>query len=101
MKLIYIFLLFNIFVKKYGGMTIAIKVEFLRNISFFLYHSWVFTTKEEFQEIFSIFYTNVCVYQQAKDFIDDKLVLKKKNQLLFTRNILSQRDTQAVKDQNL
>ena len=36
MKLINDFLLFNVFVKKYGGMTMAIKVEFLRNVSFFL-----------------------------------------------------------------
>jgi len=61
-------------VKKCGGMTKAMKVEFLRNVSFFLYRSWVFNTEEEFQETFSIFYTKFCVYEQAKDFIDEKLV---------------------------
>ena len=39
-----------------------------------LYHSWVFNTEEDFQETFSIFYTKFCVYEQAKDFIDEKLV---------------------------
>ena len=86
--------------KKCGGMTISIKVEFLRNVSFFLYLSWVFTTEEEFQEKFSIFYTKFCVYQEAKDIIDEKLVWKKKH-LLFTPDILSQRDTQVVKGQNI
>ena len=62
---------------------------------------WVLNTEEYFQDKFSIFYTKNCVYQQAKDFIDEKLVLKKENQLLFTRNICLQRDTQVVKDQNL
>ena len=72
--------------KECGGMTIAIKVEFLRNISFFLYRSWVFNTEEEFQEIFSIFFTNFGVHQQAKDFIDEKLFKRKKKiQLLFTQ----------------
>ena len=73
-KLINIFLLFIVFVKKCGGMTKAIKVDFLRNVSFFLYRLWVFNTEEDFQEFFSIFYTKFCVYQQAKDFIDEKLV---------------------------
>ena len=63
--------------KKFDGMTIAIKIDFLRNVSFSSYLSWVFNAEEEFQEKFSIFYTNFCVYQQAKDFIDEKLVLKK------------------------
>ena len=74
MKLIIIFLLFNVFVKKCDDMTIAIKVEFLRNVSFFLYRSWVFNTEEDFQEKFKIFYRKFCVYEQAKDFIDEKLV---------------------------
>ena len=88
--------------KKSGGMTIAIKIEFLRNVSFSSYLSWVFNTEEEFQEKFSIFYTKLCVYQQAKDFINEKLVLKKeKSVTFFKRKIFSQRDTQVVKDQNL
>ena len=73
-KLINNFLLFIVFVKKYGGMTIAVKVEFLRYVSFFLYRLWVLNTEEDFQEFFSIFYTKFCVYEQAKDFIDEKLV---------------------------
>ena len=64
--------------KKCSGMTKAIKVEFLRNVSFFLYRSWVFNTEEDFQEKFKIFYRKFCVYEQTKDFIDEKLVLKKK-----------------------
>ena len=60
--------------KKCGGMTKAMKVEFLRNVSFFLYRPWVFNTEEDFQENVSIFYTKFCVYEQAKDFIDEKLV---------------------------
>ena len=64
--------------KKCGGMTKAIKVEYLRNVSIFLYRSWVFYTEEDFQEKFTIFYTKFCVYEQAKDFIDEKLVKKKK-----------------------
>ena len=73
-KLINNFLLFIVFVKKCGGMTKGIKVEFLRNVSFLLYRSWVFNTEEDFQENFSIFYTKFCIYQQAKDFIDEELV---------------------------
>ena len=71
-KLINYFLLFIVFVKKCGGMTKVI--NFLRNVSFFLYRSWVFNAEEDFQEFFSIFYTKFCVYEQAKDFIDEKLV---------------------------
>ena len=64
--------------KKCGGMTKAIKVDFLRNFPFFLYRSWVFNTEEDFQENVTIFCSNSCVYEQAKDFIDEKLVLKKR-----------------------
>ena len=71
-------------------MTIAIKVEFLRNDSFFLYRSWVFTIEEEFQDEFSIFYTKFCVYQQAKVFIDENLVLKKEKSVAFyTKHIFT------------
>ena len=82
-KLINNFLLFIVFVKKYGGMTIAVKVEFLRYVSFFLYRLWVLNTEEDFQEMFSIFYTKNCVYQQAKDFIDEKLGLEKEKSIAF------------------
>ena len=76
--------------KKCGGMAIAIKVEFLRNASFFLYRSWVFTIEEEFQDEFSIFYTKFCVYQQAKDFIDKKLNLKKEKSVdFYTKHIFT------------
>ena len=72
-------------------MTKAIKVEFLRNISFFLYRSWVFNTEEDFQEKFKIFYRKFCVYEQDKDFIDEKLVLKKEKSVsYFFRYVRSQ-----------
>ena len=32
----YISFLFNIFVETFGGMTIAVKVDFLRNVSFYI-----------------------------------------------------------------
>ena len=83
MKLINNFSLFNVFVKECGGMTIAVKVIFLRNVSFFLYRSWVFTTEEDFQVKFSIFYIKFCAYQEAKDFIDENLVLKKEKSVAF------------------
>ena len=60
--------------KKCGGMTKAIKMDFLRNVSFFLYRSWVFNTEEDLEKKFTIFYRNFCLYEQAKDFIDEKLV---------------------------
>ena len=87
--------------KKCGGMTIAIKVEFLRNISFFLYRSWVFTTKEEFITKFTIFYTKFCLYHQAKDFIDEKLVKKKEKSVAFYIKHIFKPGTQVVKDQNI
>ena len=49
----------------------------------------MFTTEEEFQEKFSNFYTNFCVYQQAKDFIDEKLVLKKEESVAFHTKYIS------------
>ena len=102
MKLINNFLLFNVFVKKCGGMTIGIKVEFLRNVSFFLYRSWMFTTEEEFQEKLSIFYTNFCVYQQTKDFIDEKLFLKKEKSLVFfTKHIFIAGHTSSQRSESL
>ena len=76
MKLINNCLLFNVFVKQCGGTTIAIKWFFKKGL-LFLYRSWLLTTEEEFQTKFTILYTMFCVYQQAKDFIDEKLVLKK------------------------
>ena len=63
--------------KKCGGMTISVKVEFLRSVSF-LSRSWVFTTEEEFQTKFTIFYTKFCVYQQGTDFIDEFFFEKRK-----------------------
>ena len=61
--------------KKCGGMTIAVKWNF-KEMSLFLYRSWVFTTEEEYQTKVTIFYTKFCFYQQTKDFIDERLVLK-------------------------
>ena len=93
MNLINNFLIFNAFVNKCGGMTIAVKVIFLRNISF-LYRSWLFIIKEEFQTEFTIFYTKFCVYQQAKDFIDEKLVVKKEKSVSFyTKHIFTAEHT--------
>ena len=58
----------------------------------------MFTIEEEFKVKFSIFYTNFCIYQQAKDLIGEQLVLNKKKlvalyiELIFTAgNIGSQR----------
>ena len=60
-KLINNFLFFIVFVKKCGGMIIAIKVEFLRKVSFFLYRSWVFNTEEDFQDFFHFLYKILCL----------------------------------------
>ena len=100
MKLINNLLLFNVFVKKCGSMVIAIKVKFLRNVSFFLYRSWVFTIEEEFQIKFSIFYTKFYIYQQAKDFIDEKLVLKKeKSAAFYTKHIFTAGHTSSQRSE--
>ena len=101
-KLINNFLLFIVFVKKYGGMTIAVKVEFLRYVSFFLYRLWVLNTEEDFQEMFSIFYTKNCVYQQAKDFIDEKLGLEKeKSIVIYTKHIFTAGHASSQRSESL
>ena len=101
-KLINNFLLFIVFVKKYGGMTIAVKVEFLRYVSFFLYRLWVLNTEEDFQEMFSIFYTKNCVYQQAKDFIDEKLGLEKEKSIVFyTKHIFTAGHASSQRSESL
>ena len=83
-------------------MTKAIKVEFLRNVSFFLYRSWVFNTEEDFQEKFKIFYRKFCVYEQAKDFIDEKLVLKKEKSVAFyTKHIFTAGHTSSQRSESL
>ena len=43
----------------------------------------MFTTEKEFQTKFTIFYTKFCVYQQANDFMDEKLVLRKEKLVAF------------------
>ena len=83
MKLINNCLLFNVFMKKCGDITIAVKVEFLRNVSFCVIVHGSSPKKEEFQTKFTIFYTQFCVCQQAKDFIDEELVLKKEKSVTF------------------
>ena len=88
--------------KKCGGMTKAMKVEFLRNVSFFLYRPWVFNTEEDFQENFTIFYRKFCVYEQAKDFIDEKLVLKKEKSVAFyTKHIFTAGHTSSQRSESL
>ena len=77
--------------KKFGGMTIAIKVMFLRNVSFSLYRSWVFNP---FQGKVSIFYTKLCVYQQAKDFIDEKVTFYTKH--IFTAGHTSNQRSESL-----
>ena len=42
------------------------------------YRQWVFTTEEEIQVKFTIFYTKCCVHQQDKDFIDKKISFEKR-----------------------
>ena len=50
----------------------------------------MFTTEEEIQVKFTIFYTKCCVHQQDKDFIDKKLVLKKEKSVAFyTKHIFT------------
>ena len=86
--------------KKCGGMTIAIKVEFLRNVSFYIVHGCS-PQKKSLKKSFLFSIQNFVCYQQAKNFIDEKLVLKKEKSVVFTQNMFSQRDTQSVKKQNL
>ena len=43
----------------------------------------MFTTEEDFQVKFSIFYIKFCAYQETKDFIDENLVLKKEKSVAF------------------
>ena len=58
------------FLLKYCGISKALKVEFLRNVSF-LYHSWVFMTEEVFQSKYSVFNYKFSCYLSAKQFIDE------------------------------
>ena len=61
-----------------------------------LYRLWVFTTEEESQTKFTIFYTNCCVYQEAKDFVDEMLVLKKEKSVVFyTKHIFTAEQTSS------
>ena len=78
------FLLFIVFVKKCGGMTIAIKVKFLRNISFFLYKFWVFVTEDNSNIKFYMFYNQFRHYTAANKFIDEKLMLNKEKNVAFS-----------------
>ena len=69
---------------------------------FFIYRSWVFTTEEEFQTKFTILYTYFCVYQQAKDFIDENIVLKKEKSAAFcTKYIFTVGYTSSQKIESL
>ena len=45
-------------------------------------------------------YTKFNVYPQAKQFIDEKLVLKRKKSIFFSQNIFVQRDKEAVNNLN-
>ena len=57
--------------------------------SFYIVHGCL-TQKKIFKNFFSIFYTKFCIYQQAKDFIDEKLVLKKEKSVAFyTKHIFT------------
>ena len=102
MKLINNFLLFNAFVNKCGGMIIAVKVEFLRNVSFCNIVHGSSPKKEEFQTKFTIFYTKFCVCQQAKDFIDEELVLKKEKSVTFyTKHIFTAGHASSQRSESL
>ena len=45
-------------------------------------------------------YTKFNVYPQAKQFIDEKLVLKRKKSIVFSQNIFVQQDKEAVNNLN-
>ena len=62
----------------------------------------MFTTEEEFQAKFYIFYTKFSVYQQDKDFIDEKLVLKKEKSVAFhTKHISTAGYTSSQRSESL
>ena len=63
---------------------------------------WVLNTEEYFQDKFSIFYTKNCVYQQAKDFIDEKLGLEKEKSIAFyTKHIFTTGHASSQRSESL
>ena len=62
----------------------------------------MFTTEEEFQTKFTIFYTKFCFYQQAKDFINDKLVLKNEISVdFYTKHIFTAGHTSSQRSESM
>ena len=85
----YIFLEF--FVKKCGGMTRTVKVELLRNVSVYIVHGCLLQ-KKHFKQSFQFFNTKFSVSPQAKQFIDEQLVLKRKKSVATcTKHIFTAR----------
>ena len=55
-----------------------------------------------FQDRVSIFYTKCCLYEQAKDFIDEKLVLKKEKSVdFYTKHIFTVGHTSSQRSESL
>ena len=62
----------------------------------------MFTKEEEFQTKLTIFYTKLCVYQQVKDFIDEKLNLKKEKSVdFYTKHIFTAGYTSNQRSESL
>ena len=62
----------------------------------------MFTIEEEFKVKFSIFYTNFYIYQQAKDFIGEQLVLNKNKLVaLYTKLIFTAGNTGSQRSEAL
>ena len=69
--------------KKCGGMTKAMKVDFFKKCLLLFILFMDVQHKRRFSRKVFFFLYKFCVYQQAKYFIDEKLVLKKEKSVVF------------------
>ena len=88
--------------KKYGDMTKAVKVEFLRNVSFFCIVHGCSLQKKRFKQNFPFFYTKFSSYPSAKQFIHEKLDLKiEKSVAFYTRLVFTAGQTSSQRSKSM